>query len=177
MRRALLLAAWLLTLGCSHGRPPQGGPPRVDLLGDPLPAGVLTRLGSVRLDCEDTIRSAVFAPDGKSLSVTTSAREKQLWFLDVATGKTIRRLARAVLEGTTFLRDNRATAVAIIAEWSDVDAALAGELYDLARDSYTLNGRIDDAAMKTAIEAQIGYQPGAPIDLQRFVDWSLLPSP
>jgi ABC-type nitrate/sulfonate/bicarbonate transport system substrate-binding protein len=89
----------------------------------------------------------------------------------------IRRLARAVLEGTTFLLANRATAVAIIAEWSDVDAALAGELYDLARDSYTRDGRIDDAAMTVAIEAQIGYQPGTPIDLQRFVDWSLLPSP
>ena len=46
----------------------------------------------------------------------------------------IRALARAVLEGTTYLRANRATAVAIIAEWSDVDEALAGELYDLARE-------------------------------------------
>jgi ABC-type nitrate/sulfonate/bicarbonate transport system substrate-binding protein len=89
----------------------------------------------------------------------------------------IRALARAVLEGTTYLRANRATAVAIIAEWSDVDEALAGELYDLARESYTLDGRIDDAAMKVAIESQAGYQPGTSIDLQRFVDWSFLPSP
>ncbi len=87
----------------------------------------------------------------------------------------IRALTRAILEGTTYLRAHRDTAVQDIVDWSDVDAALAGELYDLARDSFTLDGRISDAAMKTTIEAQVGYEPGTPIDLQRFVDWSLLP--
>jgi ABC-type nitrate/sulfonate/bicarbonate transport system substrate-binding protein len=88
----------------------------------------------------------------------------------------IRSLARAILEGTTFLRANRAATIQTIAEWSDVDEALAAALYDLARDSYTLDGRVSDEVMKTTIEAQIGYQPGSPIDLERFVDWSLLPS-
>src|SRR5947209_2440494 len=73
-------------------RPPSKAPlARVDLFGDPLPGRVLARMGSVRLDCEDSIWSAVFAADGKSLSVMTLAREKQLWLLDVATGKTVRR--------------------------------------------------------------------------------------
>jgi NitT/TauT family transport system substrate-binding protein len=88
----------------------------------------------------------------------------------------IRTLARAILEGTAFLRANRERAVTTIAEWSDVDETLAGELYDLARDSFTLDGRISDSAMKTTIEAQAGYQPGTAIDLQRFVNFSLLPN-
>ncbi len=39
-----------------------------------------------------------------------------------------------------------------------------------------LDCRISDSAMTTAIEAQAGYQPGTAIDLQRFVNFSLLPN-
>ncbi|HYT88598.1 MAG TPA: PQQ-binding-like beta-propeller repeat protein [Gemmataceae bacterium] len=86
---SLLLGLFIDAAPCQPGGP---SPVRVDRFGDPLPAGVLARMGSVRLDCEDSIESAAFAPDGKSLSVLTGAREKQLWLFDVATGRTIRRV-------------------------------------------------------------------------------------
>src|SRR5262249_6840394 len=87
---ALMVIMPLAVVAQGADRPPP--PARVDRFGDPLPPGILARMGSVRLDCEDDVDSAVFAPDGKSLSVATSARDKQLWVLDVAPGKTIRRL-------------------------------------------------------------------------------------
>jgi WD40 repeat protein len=88
----IVLAVFGVTGPGGHADPPQEKKPvRLDQYDDPLPAGVLARMGSVRLDCQDSILSAVFAPDGKSLSVVTGAREKQLWLLDAATGKTIRR--------------------------------------------------------------------------------------
>jgi WD40 repeat protein len=70
------------------------GPARVDAAGDPLPDGVLARMGSVRLDPGDTVGSAVFGADGKTLSVVpiSSADHAELWFFDLASGKTVRRL-------------------------------------------------------------------------------------
>src|SRR5262249_47026106 len=68
-------------------------PARTDVHGDPLPAGVLARLGSVRLDCEESVRQTAFAPDGKSLSVLAETRDKQLWFFEIPSGKALRRIS------------------------------------------------------------------------------------
>jgi hypothetical protein len=69
-------------------------PPRSDRYGDPLPTGVLARIGSIRMNCDDGVGAARFASDGKSLEVIGSyAREKQLWVFDTANGKTMRRLS------------------------------------------------------------------------------------
>jgi WD40 repeat protein len=96
MWRTALLAPCLLLLSSStvwSQKEPRTPPARVDQFGDPLPTGVLARMGSVRLACEDSIRSAFFAPDGKSFSVCTSDKEKQLWVFDVETGRALRRLS------------------------------------------------------------------------------------
>jgi WD40 repeat protein len=67
-------------------------PTRVDAAGDPLPGGVLARMGSVRMDSGEAVRSAVFGADGKTLSVVPSAEHTPLLFFDLASGKTVRRL-------------------------------------------------------------------------------------
>src|SRR4051794_16368074 len=82
---ALLVNADGLETGAKNAAPGEAPPARVDCFGDPLPAGVLARIGSVRLDCEESIRSGTFTADGKSLSVLSETREKQLWFFDVDT--------------------------------------------------------------------------------------------
>src|SRR6185437_6441976 len=63
-------------------------PARVDRYGDPLPAGVLFRFGSVRMRHGPTIRASALSPDGKLLA-TTSGRSVVLW--DLAAGKSVRR--------------------------------------------------------------------------------------
>jgi WD40 repeat protein len=115
VRRLLLLTACLaLGLGFrSHAEPPpaKGRKPapegkqavRTDRYGDPLPPGVLARLGTVRLrhpDC-DYVTSVTFSPDGKILA---SAGSVSQWFgriyespfrirlWDAATGIELRRL-------------------------------------------------------------------------------------
>src|SRR5262245_54748712 len=68
--------------------PPGAG--RVDAYGDPLPAGALARLGTVRFRSGDYISAVALAPDGKTLAV---AEQRQvIRFLDAATGKELRRL-------------------------------------------------------------------------------------
>ena len=92
----------------SEGPPPKQTEARLDQFGDPLPAGVLARMGSMRRDCEAPILAAAFAADGKSLSVLTEGKKIQLRFIDLATWKTTRRLT--VPEGTieyALTPDNR----------------------------------------------------------------------
>jgi WD40 repeat protein len=87
-----ILVGLLLLFGDSTARAQK--PPRTDRVGDPLPTGVLARIGSIRLNCNDGVGAATFAPDGKSLAVIgVYAREKQLWLFDAASGKTMRRLS------------------------------------------------------------------------------------
>jgi WD40 repeat protein len=74
-------------------QPPKGkdGPakPAVDRYGDPLPAGALARLGTVRFRYAAT--SVAYSPDGKILAA--GGADNQIRLFDTSTGKEIRRLA------------------------------------------------------------------------------------
>jgi WD40 repeat protein len=62
-------------------------PARADALGDPLPAGSLARLGTVRFRDGTSIYNVAVAPDGKSIALNGP---RGLRVLDLATGKEIR---------------------------------------------------------------------------------------
>jgi WD40 repeat protein len=85
-----LAAATLLLFVSGNGARPQDRPAAagVDALGDPLPTGVLARMGGVRMDLGSG--SAVFSRDGKSVSVPRGryAPDESLRFIDLTTGKT-----------------------------------------------------------------------------------------
>jgi RNA polymerase sigma factor (sigma-70 family) len=67
---------------------------RTDRFGDPLPAGAVSRIGSVRWWCGsprgELFNTLVYTPDGKSL--VFSGDRDTVRFLDVATGKELRRI-------------------------------------------------------------------------------------
>jgi WD40 repeat protein len=65
------------------------GAKRVDRHGDPLPPGAIARLGTVRFRVPDEVEALAFAPDGKTLAVSSRAG---LFLLDAGTGRRIRRL-------------------------------------------------------------------------------------
>src|SRR5207253_2982882 len=72
---------------------PNAAPPaRLDRHGDPLPAGAVARLGTVRFRIPDVVRSLAFAPDGKTLAVSSHVG---VFLLDAASGKRTGRLAAA----------------------------------------------------------------------------------
>ncbi|HEY1376239.1 MAG TPA: sigma-70 family RNA polymerase sigma factor, partial [Gemmataceae bacterium] len=94
-------ATVLLALGTGVGLlarpgPPPAGPAQPDLQpqaaaaqvethGDPLPAGAVARLGSMRLRGGVYLTSVAFAPDGKSVAAGGSSGAVYLW--DAATGR------------------------------------------------------------------------------------------
>jgi WD40 repeat protein len=61
-------------------------PERLDLQGDPLPAGAIARLGTIRLRPGSSGVCTAFSPDGKILATG----EEKLRFWDVTSGKEIR---------------------------------------------------------------------------------------
>jgi RNA polymerase sigma factor (sigma-70 family) len=76
------------TVGPGAGRPGAG----IDRFGDPLPAGVLTRIGSARLRHNDRLRALAVSPDGKLLA---TAGRYRLRIQDAATGKLLRQFVVA----------------------------------------------------------------------------------
>jgi Tol biopolymer transport system component len=64
--------------------------PRVDQYGDPLPAGAVLRLGTVRFRQGGPVLSVAYSPEGKTLALGTGDYTVRLW--DVGPGKEIRSL-------------------------------------------------------------------------------------
>jgi len=66
---------------------------RLDANGDPLPAGALARLGTVRLRHSSTVSAVAFSPDGKHLASVGwdwgGEQEKPINLWEVSTGKRI----------------------------------------------------------------------------------------
>jgi RNA polymerase sigma factor (sigma-70 family) len=77
--------------GAVREAPKQKGPGlRVDLHGDPLPAGAVARLGTRRLHYPGVVYAAAYSPDGKLLASAGDSGGVVLWEAD--TGKEVRRL-------------------------------------------------------------------------------------
>jgi WD40 repeat protein len=96
--RVWLLAAFLVTLSPCHlvtlssaaARGDEPARPRLDRFGDPLPAGALVRMGTIRLRPDTPALGCAFAPDGKTLYSIGNEPVVHAW--DPASGKLLRRL-------------------------------------------------------------------------------------
>jgi WD40 repeat protein len=88
----LMLGALVLKSGVAPRARAEPPPTRTDSLGDPLPAGALARVGTVRFRHLATIITVVYAPDGKS--VATGGRDGVVRVWDVATGRQLLRIPK-----------------------------------------------------------------------------------
>jgi WD40 repeat protein len=80
MKRAVALLLLLVLIAGARA-----GPPRLDRYGDPLPAGAVARVGTVRL-YQGAVAALVYTPDGKTLAAFDEYGDTiRLW--DTATGK------------------------------------------------------------------------------------------
>ena len=72
--------------------------PRLDRYGDPLPAGAVARLGSLRLLCAEDVANVVFTPDSRIVAALQNG-PAQFW--EVATGR-----AAPALVDTAFIKED-----------------------------------------------------------------------
>jgi RNA polymerase sigma factor (sigma-70 family) len=120
--------------------------PRVDRYGDPLPAGAVARLGSLRLYHGDSVRRAVLSPDGK-LVVSVGWSAARLW--DAASGRELP-LDKRFHQAMFFAADGKLLAtvpekghlfvVEVVTgkELAQFPAAAGGPLHVLSPDGKTL---------------------------------------
>jgi len=111
MTRLNIAAAWLLTLGgfgLAWGADPpgpasqpatgaagsvkNGAPVKTDLYGDPLPTGVIGRLGTLRFWSQDGFACVVFSPDGKTLASASGYYTQTIRLWEAASGREIHTL-------------------------------------------------------------------------------------
>ena len=64
----------------------------------------------------------------------------------------VRRMLRGSIRGLVDMRVNRADAIATVADFTGIDAAMAAEIYDLARPTWTSNGTAESPALQQSIE-------------------------
>jgi WD40 repeat protein len=92
MARSFITAVFLASLAFpASGRAQEDGAPksgRLDALGDPLPKGAITRIGTTRLGNQGQVVGLAFSPDGKQVASENGAGIVRLW--DIATGKEVR---------------------------------------------------------------------------------------
>jgi WD40 repeat protein len=114
----------------------RGEAPRLDRYGDPLPHGVVVRLGTERLTLVNDASDLTFSPDGGRLAAYDGEKQIRIW--EVRSGKELFRIQApsigGVPGGLTFSPDSKALAMcyhdATVRVW---DAATGKELHRFPR--------------------------------------------
>jgi len=101
MSPRLILCVFCAILLVDRSAPGEPPTQRMDLHGDPLPAGAVARMGTVRWRHSGDVQSVVFSPDGKWIASTCDRKGDGVWFWDAAIGREVRRFK---LEGDVYVK-------------------------------------------------------------------------
>jgi WD40 repeat protein len=109
-------------------------PVATDSLGDPLPAGALFRLGTMRLRHQMEVAAIAFSPDGKVLASGSADGTVRLW--SMPTGKELHQfgeLGGAAVRALAFSREGSILAVSDEDSWISLWNTVTGKRVPLAK--------------------------------------------
>jgi ABC-type nitrate/sulfonate/bicarbonate transport system substrate-binding protein len=87
----------------------------------------------------------------------------------------VRKVLRAVLRGTRFMKENRQETVKMMAGVLGITPAQAGRAYDVSIGSFTDDGMISDKGLGLNVElTKERLKITKDIPLHQVVDWSLM---
>jgi len=87
----------------------------------------------------------------------------------------VKKVVRATLRGTRFMKDNRAGTLALMTDYLHITPAQAGKAYDAAIGSFTDDGYISDKGVLLDMQlTKERLKIAKEIPLSQVVDWSLL---
>jgi len=87
----------------------------------------------------------------------------------------VKKVVRATLRGTRFMKDNRAETLALMTEYLRITSAQAGKAYDAAIASFTDDGYIADKGVLLDVHlTKDRLKITKEIPLAQVVDWSVL---
>jgi WD40 repeat protein len=130
LHRLACLVVLALTSASQAAAPP-GRLGRTDCFGDPLPAGALARMGSLRWRHGSLVNSAAYSPDGKLIVSGGSDNAVRLW--EAATGKQVRCLQeRGEVRSVAFSPDGKTIASGCIGGVRLWDAATGRQVRRLS---------------------------------------------
>jgi ABC-type nitrate/sulfonate/bicarbonate transport system substrate-binding protein len=87
----------------------------------------------------------------------------------------VKKVLRAVLRGTRFMKDNRQETVKMMADFLGITSAQAGRAYDFSIRSFTDDGMISDKGLGLNVElTKERLKITKDVPLSQVVDWSLM---
>lgn len=72
----------------------------------------------------------------------------------------VKRVIRSVLKGLKYLKEHREEAITMAMDWLSLDRDLAERSYDVMLPNYSIDGKIDPAALKASMELIGQSRPG-----------------
>jgi ABC-type nitrate/sulfonate/bicarbonate transport system substrate-binding protein len=79
-------------------------------------------------------------------------------------------LVRGALKGSALAKRNKAEAVALLAQFTGIDADTAAQAYDLVKDTWSDTGTASDDGIRNLVDPELT----ASLNVQQAVDWSLV---
>jgi ABC-type nitrate/sulfonate/bicarbonate transport system substrate-binding protein len=87
----------------------------------------------------------------------------------------VKKMLRAVLKAQTFIRNNKAESVRVIADWLKLDPQIATASYEIYVKGMTLNGVVADRVLESDIErARKELQVKEAVPTSKVIDFTLL---
>jgi RNA polymerase sigma factor (sigma-70 family) len=122
-----------------EAKKPEAQQTRLDRHGDPLPAGAIARLGTVRWRHGFVVNAMAYSPDGKKIAAVGAGRAITLW--DAATGKEIHQFPnRGQPNHLAFSPDGKMLATTSTPDCQLLDVATGKELRTLKGHQNGLRG-------------------------------------